>query len=268
MNVTVRIDEPRFDSKIEIPDSTRPRNCIIYLELKLHLVQVNGTTFTHEGQSYDTKPWTPGEWNVFRFLFRHICEHWWSTQFWLRPPVSFNEMNLPLGRPTHRPNFQCKLKIELVPNAADRNHAQIRVVRLADDEREMRSNSFLYDNRDVNVSSNNGYPHITAVHEVGHLLKLQHPGVRNKVPACLADGNADECYEPEGEAMGGGLGMIPEYAAPWIERLERHTNAKNWTVFRQEIAPVDLARERLIRDVTDGAARRMRERMLQSVEGL
>ncbi|HEY7422991.1 MAG TPA: hypothetical protein VH682_02000 [Gemmataceae bacterium] len=270
MNVIVRIDDVNFDSKVEIPDAKKASNCVIYLELRLRMVHFDGNSFVHKGKTYRTQPWPPGEWNVFRFRFKHICEHWWSHQFWLRSPTSFNEMNLPLGNPTHRPNFQCKLRIELLPKDTDRRHARITVIRLADDEDDLRSNSHLYDNRDIQVSYSDDHPHITAVHEVGHLLSLEHPGVRNRVPACLRDGNAEECYEPLGEAMGGGLGMIPDYANPWVQRLARHTHTKpaDWTVFRHAIDPVSLSRERLMRDIVDGAQRRMRDRLIQSVEGL
>jgi hypothetical protein len=180
-------------------------------------------------------------------------------------------MNLPLAAPTHRPNFQCKLRILLLNNATDRNHASIRAVRLADDEDPMRSNSRTYDNRDIQVTYNRqGNPHITAVHEVGHLLTLDHPGLRERLPECVADGNADECYEPRNETMGGGLDMIPDYANPWRKRLAQHThtNENAWEIFRNEISPVRLSGERLMRDIINGSQERMRDRLIRSVEGL
>jgi len=64
--------------------------------------------------------------------------------------------------------------------------------------------------------------------------------------------------------------MIPDYANPWVKRLARHTRTRpgDWTVSRQAIDPVSLSRERLMRDVVDGSQRRMRDRLIQSVEGL
>ncbi len=268
MNVTVRVTNNRFDSRLEIPDSTRPANCNIWLELRLLLVQVNGTTFTRNNSTYRTQAWDSGEWNRFRYLYKHICEHWWSHQFWYRPPASFNDMNLPLARPTHRPNFQCRLRIYLVQNATERRHARIRCVRLADDERAMRSHSRLYDNRDILLSRPRGVPHITAVHEVGHLLRLAHPGVREGVAECQADGNASVCYEPHTEAMGAGLEMIDAYASPWLQRLaqQTHTAEADWTLFRQAVSPVSLSRERVLHDAARGSGRRMRDRLLQSTD--
>src|SRR5262245_56758994 len=120
MNVIVRINDADFDSKIEIPgDTNRVNNCIIALEHRVRLVHVDGNSFVRHGTTYRTQPWTAGEWNSFRSLYKHICEHWWSHQFWLRAPATFNEMNLPLIRPTHRPNFHCKLRIELLQNDTD-----------------------------------------------------------------------------------------------------------------------------------------------------
>jgi hypothetical protein len=282
MNVTTWISGNDFDSKIEIPDARRAINCKIILTLNIQLVQHRGATFTRrarrangtggfrtEVQTYRTQNWTAGEWNVFRYLLTHIAQHWWSTQFWLKPPASFNEMNLPLAGPTHRPNFQCVLKINLINSRVNR-HARVKAVRLQDDERDMRSHSRLFDNRDLQVSNPRDVPHTTAVHEIGHLLGLDHPGIRNAVPACLVDGNQQQCYQPHGEMMGSGLGIVDAYAAPWLDRIARHTHTRRagWTVLRRDTPPTRLSAERLLRDITNGANQRMRDRLIRSADQL
>jgi hypothetical protein len=99
---------------------------------------------------------------------------------------------------------------------------------------------------------------------VGHALDLDHPGLRNRIRACLKDGNKDICYRPEDELMAKGMTMVKEYAKPWREQIAKHTktDAKKWRVLmRPEPAePLHFI------DFRNKSIDRMRERMIKSVE--
>jgi hypothetical protein len=275
MNVFVRLNRDDFDSKLEIPNPRRAVNCVLRIELKIWLVRLDVTTFTRKNQTYRCRHWTDQEWRDFVFLYRHICEHYWNNRWWLQPPANFSELDLPLGRPTHRPNIKCELKLEIVTTRAARRHHRIRVVRLADDEREMRSASRTYDNRDNNPRSRHSsrtghdYIQIPAVHEVAHLLNLHHPEV-GRVRQCTADGNRDICYGRDhatrSELTGWGMSFTDRHAQPWLDRIADHTmtRPRAWTLLRGWAPPESLA----VIGIRQRAGERMRERILRSVEDL
>lgn len=288
MNVIPRFERSNFDSKLEIPSATRAVNCVLRIELRILLLRLDQTSFSiarrrerggrivTEPDTYRCRAWTDAEWRDFCFRFRHINEHFWNNRFWLQPPDGFSELDLPLGRPSHRPNLECQLRLEIMQGAAAPAHAQIEVVHLADDERDMRSNSGTYDHRDVHsdtrYSNRTGsrHAHITVVHEVAHLLDLDHPGVAAGYPECSVDGNRRICYgrtaEARDQVTGSGLAVNAYHATPWLSRVAMHTRARRnaWTLLRRAEPPSPLS---IIR-IRQRSSERIRERLIRSTEDL
>jgi hypothetical protein len=277
MPLTTRVNRNNFDSKLEFPNARGVANAILRVEIRLLMARVDGNSFTRGGRTYRTRSWTGAEWRNFLWHYKHIVEHYWNNRFWLQPADNFSGIDLPLARPTHRPNVACQLQVIYVANATERRHARIRVVHMADGEPTMRSNAITLDNRDVETRYiqvarlERTYIQIPAVHEMAHLLGIHHPGRAYGYGECRTNMNRDICYGRTGphrdELSGSGMAFSSDrYADPWRRRIDDHTGipSGNWTLLRSAEPPRPLA----MINVTRRAGERMRERLIQSVDGL
>ena len=253
MNVTPRIIGDDFDSSLQIPSPFSAANCTLTINLKVFLHPYSGVTYQRRGQTYKTRAWRNAEWSEFVFLYKHISNHYWNNRFWLTPPASFAELDLPLDRPTHRPNVFCRLNLEIAKTRGE-SHVEIEVVHLDNDEpKPFRSHSRLYDDKDVQVKSNGKYLQIPVVHEVAHLLGIDHPGLAAGRPACLRNGNLKACYGKDGyerdQISGSGMAFRVQHAEPWRDRMSLHTdtNAGDWRVSMMRVEPQALARAAALR---------------------
>jgi hypothetical protein len=239
MIVTTRLPLDDFDSRLEVL-SPGGAACALTVTLRLWLQREDTTEVERKGQTYRCRPWTAGEWAHYVTRFKTVVERAWNNQFWLRPPAGFADLDFPVGRPTWRPNIDCRLELDLFQGPAPRIHHTIRVVHLADNERDMPSNSGLMDNRDVRVvrvTDPEGYEHVrvTAVHEIGHVLGSDHPGV-GTVFFCEIDPNDQVCYDADWpDVMGNGMTFRPRHARPWLDRIAAHTatNPGDWGLLRR-----------------------------------
>ena len=222
----------RFDAELDTDVCDAYNNAELTLTLKLGFQQINpaGTAATGTYNDYGdaTAPtrniarWTPASWTTWKTNFVATAQRFWNGKFWLVNDAGLFQYQA-LGQ-TFVPNIYCKLKIESSDSAIG-NHHTISVVRLAASETWFGSHETLYDSLDTNSvrkardSAGNPIMQRAHVHEVGHLLGLDHVDVGQ--PHCPASGdtNASACYGASdaslNSVMGSGMTIRLENASPW-----------------------------------------------------
>ena len=274
---TMVINNSSFKSEIILnTDGTRNHVLKIYLGLCLQRVSTPPGTFNDfNGNVFNIRDWTEGEWHQFRSQIFSQSDLW-NDRFWLIPPANFNSLDIQTqpGRVRYRPNIKCELFVQVWLSPANANKT-IRVARLADgltgDSSLFRSDAVTYDSLDgvahvFHIPDNTGavmnIHHYTIPHEIGHALGQPHIGVLRRTAACttaiagatpgddttVGGSNSHRCYG-YGEApniaeniMGYGLRFDDVNAKPWRDRIAQHTrtDADNWRVSLVPVAPQRL----------------------------
>jgi hypothetical protein len=257
-NIIPRIPGDDYDSKLEIPAAFRPMNCDLTITLRVTMWFEDHPTFKGQGRRPQTRPWTGQEMNAFKVNFQHDVQRFWDKRFWLVPPSDFSALDLPLDRPTHRPNIRCRFRLEVVDTPSqvralgktEKWHAEVRVFQIQDEEAgDWRSYERDHEDRDkggpynkLRLTGADALPRemeddriqVVAAHEVGHLLTLDHP---------VCPGNETRCYgetdQEKDEIMGLGNAVTPRMAKPWIDRIWQHTKTLpgKWRVMMREVPP-------------------------------
>lgn len=231
MIIATRLERNDFDSRLQVFSSA---DCALTISILLFLERVDTTEIERYGKIYVCRSWTNWEWYNFLQRYKRIVERVWNNHYWLKPPASFSDLDFPTDKPMRRPNIACRLEVEIVRSSSARIHRNIRVVHLSGTQLEMRSHALLLDDRDVKVIRYDDpkYIHVTAAHELGHLLPpLGHPG-RNFW--CQIDPNDAICYD-DYSIMGKGILFDDRQAQPWLIRISAHTNTRpeDWTLLRR-----------------------------------
>jgi hypothetical protein len=227
----------KFDAELNTDVCDPFNNAELTLTLRMGFRRINPGGGAADGTYNDygdpTEPtrkiikWTDAAWATWKTNFVRSAERFWHGKFWLiNDSGSFRFTK---GSATYFPNVWCRFK--LVGNEAGvaGNHHTIDVVRLHASETWFGSHSTLYDSRDTRwvkkstTSKGKAVMQQAHVHEVGHLLGLDHVDVGK--PHCLPSGdtNASACYGV-GDAdklsvMGSGMQLRIENAYPWREAL-------------------------------------------------
>ena len=208
-----------------------------------------GTGSGH-GTSRQIVRWTDGLWNQWRARYQREVQAFWHGKFWLEPRHPFAELDFTDRAVTYRPNVWCRFRLEVVNSSADA-HKTISVVRLHSSVAHFRSDSGNYDHRDIqrgrSEHSGTTYRQRAHVHEVGHLLGLDHAA--NASAACTAAGNtgAEPCYcaTPDdcSNVMGAGERVRESNASPWQRAMNEHGGgaAADWVVKMVRHYPRTLA---------------------------
>lgn len=212
-------------------------NAELTLTLKLGFRQINPANGAAEGTYHDygdntrterkIVKWSSEAWASWKHNFCTSAQAFWHGKFWLIN--NFAEYHFTVRGTEYRPNIWCRFR--LVGGDADQgahNHI-IEVVRLHRSETWFGSHSTLYDSLDTNsvqkATDSAGKPikQRAHVHEVGHLLGLDHVDVGQ--PHCPASGdtNATQCYGMSdysmNSVMGSGMQLRLEHAAPWRKAM-------------------------------------------------
>lgn len=223
-----RLTGTRFDSRLQ---KFSDADWALTLTMRIFLRQRNQKEIERKGKTYACRPWLLSEWMSFQRNFKRLVERIWNGKLWLKPPTAFADFDFPSSKPSRRPNVACRLEIEVVA-AAGNSHHTMSVVRLANDDDQMRSHSRLLDNHDLQVvKMEEIHTHVTAAHEVGHLLGLHHPGDNFY---CQIDPNDEICYS-DFSIMGKGTSIDERHAEPWSQQMALHTNtnAFDWTALKR-----------------------------------
>lgn len=225
----------------------RETNADLTLFVRVHFKQINPTAASKTYRDSDNKDvpirkWKPKEWNLWKTQFIGDCQRKWNGKFWLRTPKTYNGLNWPASSATHRCNIYCKFKISEQSNA-EGAHAVIPVVKISK-KHFFRSNMLLYDSQDLKplkLTAKSKF--LTHLHEIGHLIGLDHPGEKN--PGCVA-GDEAVCYaSPKGNdkgVMGRGSRIYARHAQPWIKAVAIMTETPEflWKASRKRIYPKKL----------------------------
>lgn len=234
----------KFDAELNTDVCDPYNNAELTLTLKMGFRQINPAGGADQGTHHDygdaTEPtrrivkWTDGAWKSWKSAFVSSAERFWHGKFWLiNDSGSFGFKK---GAEVYYPNVWCRFK--LVGNEAGLagNNHTIDVVRLHSGENWFGSHSTLYDSKDTHsvrkakTSAGKSVMQRAHVHEVGHLLGLDHVDVGK--PHCLpaANTNAAACYGVADadmtSVMGSGMGLRAEHAYPWREALRNFALAE------------------------------------------
>jgi hypothetical protein len=226
-----------FDAEINDLVCNQTTNADLTLYVRIYFQQINPTATSNtyndsDGTAVPIRNWQAAEWANWKRRFLTDCQRKWHGKFWLQTPTTYNGLNWPLPNATHRCNLYCRFEIT-EQSTANGAHAVIPVVRV-NGNHFFRSHMLLYSDRDLNAERlTRGSLFYTHIHEIGHLIGLDHPGTG--LPGCT-DGSESVCYAAadgtDQGVMGRGSRIYSRHAAPWQKAgaLLTSTRESDWTV--------------------------------------
>lgn len=233
-----------FDADLDPDRCNQSTNADLTVYLRVNFVRVDPTPASSTYNDWDNTPvpiraWTDGQWSLWKTRFMRDCNRKWNGKFWLVTPQTYNALNWPTSRPTHRCNLYCRFEMSEQANS-EGAHAVIPVVRV-NGNHNFRSDMLTYSDRDLRAERlTRGSLFYTHIHEIGHLMGLDHPGTGNA--GCMTGGE-NVCYAaPDGDTtgvMGMGSRIREGNAGPWIKAAAALTGvrAADWTVRLQRARP-------------------------------
>ncbi len=232
-----KISFAKFDAELNTDCCDPYNNAELTLTLRMGFKQINPSGGADKGTYHDygdaTEPtrkiikWTATSWTNWKTNFVSSAEAFWTGKFWLiNDSGSFPFTK---GTATYYPNVWCRFKLVGNESTVAGNHHTIDVVRLDPTESWFGSHSTLYDSKDTNsvkkatTSAGKKVMQRAHVHEVGHLLGLDHVDVGKPHCPAAGDTNAGMCYgvadADKLAVMGSGMQLRLENAYPWREAL-------------------------------------------------
>ena len=217
----------RFDAELNTDCCDPYNNAELTLTLRMGFRQINPAGGANAGTYPDARRlsrkiirWTPAAWSSWIKKFVSSAQSFWTGKFWLiNDSFSFPHTNRGV---IYFPNVWCRLNLVGNEATVSGNHHTIDVVHLDPSEPFFGSHVTLYDSKDIDsihkktTSTGNKVMQRAHVHELGHLLGLNHVDVGK--PHCPASGdtNASACYGVSDHdmqsVMGSGMQLRPEHA--------------------------------------------------------
>jgi len=233
-----------FDADLNPDVRNRTTNADLTLYIRINFQKIDPTpgvtTYSDaDGTAVPIRAWTNSEWITWKRRFLTDCQRKWNGKFWLRTPATYNRLNWPETSPTHRCNLYCRFEISEQSNSHGA-HAVIPVVKVSR-RHFFRSHMLLYSSNDLHAERlTRGTNFFTHVHEIGHLIGLDHPGI---AAAGCSNGGEAVCYAaPDGDdrgIMGRGSQPRTTHAEPWRKAAAALTGvSKNqWTASLSRVYP-------------------------------
>ncbi len=227
----------KFNAELNTDVCDPYNNAELTLTLRIGFRQINPTSGAASGSYHDygdaSEPtrkiikWTSSSWQSWKSNFVRSAQRYWQGKFWLiNDSKSFAYT---VGTTTYFPNVWCRFKLVGNEATAPGNHHTIDVVRLHSSEKWFGSHAKLYDSLDTRrnrkglTSKGKKVFQRAHVHEVGHLLGLNHVDVGKAHCLPTANTNASACYGVADvdklAVMGSGMQLRIENAYPWREAL-------------------------------------------------
>jgi hypothetical protein len=257
MAIRPTITQTNFDSVLQPAQPARPAQLIIRLKVELvphdpgapqplfghtnHnavLTRIGGQV-SHgvvkdaDGRAFRCQSWMEPEFNAFAIKFKKMVELSWNNQLFLLPPDDSNSMTDGLYRefissPDVPAHVECRLDIQIVDPfhlGGKTPHANITAVRLQNPEGgQFRSAAYLISNEDVEFRPTSGrIIQVTAAHEIGHWLGRPVDNARPERYMPHVDPDYGRTLSKRMALMGIGQLVTNFEAAPWLERIRRHT---------------------------------------------
>ncbi|WP_332681881.1 hypothetical protein [Bosea sp. (in: a-proteobacteria)] len=233
----ISLSLPTFEAELNTDPCDPYNNAELTLTLKLGFRQINPAGGAADGTYHDygdaAEPtrrivkWTNGAWNLWKRNFVSSAVNFWNGKFWLSNNFALYEFDK--NGVKYRPNIWCRFCIEDRDISFGGHHQVIDVVRLHHSENWFGSHASLYDSLDtrmVRKGTNSRHRAIMQrahVHEVGHLLGLDHVDVGKAHCPPGGDTNGATCYgvadADKNSVMGQGMQLRTTQAMPWRKAI-------------------------------------------------
>lgn len=235
---------PKFDVSLDTSLCSERSNAVLTLTLRLGFKQINPPAGEMQGTYHDygdaNEParmitrWNTSEWAAWKKDFVASAQDYWDGKFWLLnnfplPGPDGLGLNYTIRGERYVANIDCRMRLVAGEDGKGGNHHEIEVVHLHPSSRWFGSNAVLYDSNDTREnkkgvdSKGADILQKAHVHEVGHLLGLDHVDVDKAACKNEKNNNASVCYGVKDEdmysVMGKGMHLRPEHAVPWRKAM-------------------------------------------------